>query len=380
MSRGLVDVVAAGPPPLDPYEPTAPAWALAVGLRDRGHSVRVLYPPGPDAAPIPSGISSDTVIVPRNRPGAAIEPAEFARSAGHQVRAEAVLVVRDPAGLGSLPLGHRADRRVVAIVRSIALDEFERERAGRSAAGVLDRLDIWRDRRAVRRLERAALAGADGIYSESPELTEAIVKGYRFAREGIRPTDPPVLPDPEPPTRDAARATLGVPTDVPLVAALASTEDPQGAGVELARDAFRRIRPLFPGIRLVVAGAPAPTEPGVHPVPDRERTAFVRALAAADVAVFLPRTPGFDPGVVLAMRLGVAPVVRPTVRLPGDPSSAVRRLPNDDSGELSSAIAELIADPAGRRTLVENGRAYSERFLPERVAAELVPDDRSTPA
>ena len=130
----------------------------------------------------------------------------------------------------------------------------------------------------------------------------------------------------------------------------------------------------------MVVGAPAPTEPGVHAVTDRDRTTFVRALAAADVAIFLPRTPGFDPGVVLALRQGVAPVVRPTVRLPGDPSSAVRRLPNDDPGELSSAIAELIADPAGRRALVENGRAYAERFLPERVASDLVPPDRSASA
>jgi len=380
MSRGPVDVLAAGPPPSDPYEPTASAWALAVGLQERGHSVRVLYPPGPDAGPMPPGIATEAVVLPRKRPGAPVEPAEFARSAGHQVRAEATLVVRDPAGLGPLPLGRSAPgRRLVAIVRGIALEEFERERSGRATAGVLDRLDVWRDRRAVRRLERAALAGADEIFTESPELTEAIVRGYRFAKEGIRTTDPPVIRGPDPPARTAARTALGVPMDVNVVAVLAATEDPEASGVDLARDAFRRIRPLFPGIRLVVVGAPAPTEPGVHPLPDRDRATFVRALAAADVAVFLPRAPGFDPGVVLALRQGVAPVVRPTVRLPGDASSAVRRLPNDDPGELSSAIAELIADPPTRRTLVENGRAYAERFLPERVAAELAPDERRSP-
>jgi glycosyltransferase involved in cell wall biosynthesis len=233
-------------------------------------------------------------------------------------------------------------------------------------------VDSWRDRRAVRRLERVALEEADRIFCDSPSLADELAAAYRIARGRILPTVPPVALGAEPPARDAARADLGLPTDVPVVAALAASENPEEAGIDRAREAFRRIRPLFPGVRLVVAGAEAPTEPGVHATPERERAVFVRALAAADVAVFARRLPGFDPGLVLALRQGVAPVVLPTVRLPPDSDGAVRRVPSDEPGELSSAVAELVADLAQRRALAAQGPGFATQFLPERVAGELL--------
>ncbi|HTW54843.1 MAG TPA: glycosyltransferase [Thermoplasmata archaeon] len=367
MAAAAVEVLAAGPPSDDPYEPAASAWALAEGFRRRGCDVRVLYPAGPSEAAAPDGIVALRVDLPLKHPGAVAEPAEFAAAAGARLRRDAALVVRDPSGLG--PLGGR--RPVAAVVRSLALLEFDRERSARAPNGVLERLDVWRDRRTLRRLERAALGEAERVFAEGSDLAETLATDFKVERDRLRPTRTPVEAGPPPPARAAARGAIGIPTDVSAVAVLAAASDPERSGVDRACEAFRRIRPLFPGVRLLVAGAPAPTEPGVHQVPGRDRATFARVLAAADVALFVPRSTGFDPGVVLALRQGVAAVALPTVRLPDVPDGAVRRPPNDDPGELSSAIAELVADPAARRALQEAGAPYADRFRPETVAAEI---------
>jgi glycosyltransferase involved in cell wall biosynthesis len=381
MVERSVDILATGPFPVDPYEPAAPAWALAEGLRDRHLSVRVLFPNAPGGESPPAGIEAVPVEVPIRRPGAAIEPADFTRSAGRRIRVGAGLIFRDPAGLGPLALAHRGGARpITAIVRSVQLGEFDRERTTRPPNGLIDRVDSWRDRRALRRLEKAALDEADRIFCDAPVLADQIATAYRIPRERIRPTVPPVAVGSEPPGRDAARAALGLPVDVPVVAALAASENPEEAGIDRAREAFRRIRPLFPGVRLVVAGAEAPAEPGVHAAPERDRASFVRALAAADVAVFPRRIPGFDPGLVLALRQGVAPVALPTVRLPADSDGAVRVVAGDDPGDLSSAVAELVADLAQRRALAAQGPAFAVRFLPGRVAGEVLGDSGASDA
>ncbi|MFY9718000.1 MAG: hypothetical protein WAK40_08775, partial [Thermoplasmata archaeon] len=323
----------------------------------------------------PTGVDAAPLEIPIRRPGAAVEPAEFAHAAARRVRPDATLVLRDPSGLGSLSFARRrGNHRIDAIVRAVHLGEFDRERASRRPNTLLDRVDTWRDRRAVRRLEKEALEEADRIFCDSPLVADEIVEAYRIPRAGIRSTIPPVALGPAPPTREAARADLGLPTDVPVVVALAASENPAEAGIDRAREAFRRIRPLFPGVRLVVAGAEAPVEPGVHAVPERDRSVFVRALAAADVAVFARRVPGFDPGLVLALRQGVASVALPTARLSTGPNGAVRVVASDDPGDLSSAVAELVADLAQRRALAARGLPFADRFLPERVAAELLGD------
>jgi len=373
MAGRTVDLLAAGPAPVDPYEPAAAAWALAEGLRDRGCAVRVLFPGGAgDAAP-PDGIDALAVELPIRRPGAAVEPADFAHAASRRVRPDAELVLRDPSGLGRLSLSHRGGvRSIDAIVRAVHLGEFDRERARRRPNGLLDRVDVWRDRRAVRRLEKEALDEADRIFCDAPTLADELAHAYRLPRDAIVPTVPPVSVTGAPPAREAARAALGLPIDVPVVAAIASSENPDDAGVDRAREAFRRIRPLFPGVRLVIAGADAPVEPGVHAAPERHRSVVVGALAAADVALFAPRVAGFDPGLVLALRQGVAPVALPTARLPFDAGAAVRTVASDDPGELSSAVAELVADLAQRRALGARGPAVAARFLPSAVAEELL--------
>ncbi len=169
-------------------------------------------------------------------------------------------------------------------------------------------------------------------------------------------------------TREEARASFRIPADVPVVVAPAAFEQPEPSGIDRARQAFRRVRSFFPGARLIVVGVSAPTEPGVAVAPERDAGTFGRALSAADVAVFDRRVPGFDPGVVLALRAGRCVIVGPNVRLPVDPSEALRTVVSDDPGEFASVLAEVLADPAVRRALTATGTRYAGAFDPARVA------------
>jgi glycosyltransferase involved in cell wall biosynthesis len=313
------------------------------------------------------------VEIPLRRPGGPGELAEFATAAGRRLRPNVDLVLRDPVGLGAL--GMRRSRSgppvVGAFGRSVELRSFVGDRAARSAAGIVDRFDTWLDRRTVRRLERAAVQEADRIFTDDREVVDAFAKEYgvpsgKFVNV---PTAVPVLPPL--PGRDASRQDLRIPPDVPVVVAPTAFEEPGPAGVDRVLEAFRRVRPLFPGVRLVVVGAPAPPDPGVISLPDRGASTLADALAGANVAVFARRAPGFDPGVVLAARARVPPIVLPDARLPLDPEGGVKVAPSVDPGDLASVLAELLADPAMQKEVGRNAVRFAEAFLPERVATAV---------
>ncbi len=373
MTSRTVDVIAAGPASPDPYDLAAPAWALAAALAARGDSVAVVHPAGPNGAPPPAGTTDVPVEVPVRRPGAAVEGADFAAAAGRRVRRTSDLVLRDPTGFGRLGL-HRSGNSgpvIGAFVRAMELAAYDRERSTRARTGLRDRIDAWRDRRAVRRLEAAALQEADRLFYDVPGLPGELQREYAIPERRFRAALPPVAPFAEAPTREAARAGFRIPADVPVVATLAPVEAPESAGVDRAREAFRRVRSFFPGARLVVAGAAAPVEPGVVAAESRDGGTFARAIVAADVVLLARRLPGFDPGAVLALRAGRCVIAGPEVRLPVDPGEAIRSVPADDAGELASALAELLADPAARRALASAGERYAAAFDPVRVADEV---------
>jgi glycosyltransferase involved in cell wall biosynthesis len=369
MASRTVDLVALGPPPVDPYEPWATAWALAAAFAARSDRIRVLHPDGPKGAEPPVGTVAVPVPLPLRRPGTAPDEASFAAAAGRRVAPDADLVLRDPAGFGSLGLGGRraARPKVVAFVRSVELRAFDREHAGRASGRLVDRLDAWRDRRAVRRLEQAALNEANLLFSDAPGLPRELAEEYGVAEQRLRSAAPPVADLASPYPRDAARSSLGIPTDVPVVVAPMAEERAEPAGLDRTCEAFRRVRPFFPGARLVVVGASAPADPGVVSVPGRDRASFALGLGAANVALFAGRRPGFDPLLVNAMRAGVAPAAVPGVRLPLDPDGAVRYAASDDPGDLASTLAELLADPALCREVAAQGEQRAERYLPERI-------------
>ncbi len=373
MTSRTVDVVAASPPSLDPYDPAATAWALAAGFAVGGADVVVYYPAGAPGADPPAGVRGEAVPLTLRRPGAAIEAAELASAAGKRLRSEVDLVVRDPSGLGRLGVrrGRRNGPVVAAFVHDVELAAFDQERTSRPLVGWRDRIDLWRDRRAVRRLEESALREADRLFYDAPRLPNALRDAYGIPTDRCRPLPPPVPVVPAPPTREEARADFHIPMDVPVVVAPAPFEDPERSGTDRAREAFRRVRSFFPGARLIVAGTQAPAEPGVVLAPERNTATLVRALVAADVAFFDRRVPGFDPGAVLAMRAGLAVILGPGVRLPLDPSAGVRELTSDDPGDAASTLAELLADPAARRPLAAAAATLAARFEPT-AAAEAV--------
>jgi len=373
MPGRTVDVVTVGPPPLDPYEPSASAWALAAALAARGDDVRVLHLLGPDTGPVPPGVTAIPVEIPLRRPGGPVEPAEFASAAGRRLRKPLDLVLRDPLGLGSL--GARRLRRgpplVGGFARALELRAFEGERQGLSSSGFVDRLDTWRDRRSVRRLERAALDEADRVFYDAKEVAKSLTEEYGVVDRKLVALPPAVPLLPPLPTRESSRHDLRIPSDVPVVVAPAAFEAPASSGVDRVLEAFRRVRPFFPGVRLVLCGAPAPSDPGVIVLPARRADTLADALASADVAVFARRVPGFDPGVVLAARAAVPPIVLPSARLAVEPAGGVRVAASDDPGDLASALAELLADPVVRKEVGQAAARFAQAFLPERVAAAL---------
>ncbi len=371
MGARSVELIALGPPPVDPYAPAAGAWALARASAERGNSVRVLYPEGLPGGPAPAGVVATAVPVPLRRPGAPSEDAEFAALAGRGIRSGADLVLRDPVGLGPLGVRGRSSPRLVGFARSIELAAFDRERGGYPSASFVDRLDGWRDRRTLRRLERLALEEPDAVFCDDPGVAVALASEYHLPPERLRPTAPPVPYLANPPSRDRARAAFGIPTDVPVVVVPAAVPSPEVSGVEKAREAFRRVRPFFPGLRMIVVGAPGPTDPGVVTLPGRDAEAFAAAFAAADVAMIVPQTSGFDPGAVFASRAGCATIVGATLTWPAAPAGAVRTVPGDDPGDLASALAELIADPGAARELATKGKELAEAYRPERILDQV---------
>jgi hypothetical protein len=373
MASRTVDVVAPAAPSADPYAPGATAWALAAALAGAGEQVQVLFPAGRDLMPPPAEVTAVPLELPLRRPGAASEGAELASAAGRRVRATADLVVRDPVGLGPLGLRRAAGRGplIAGFVRGLELAAYDQMRSGASA-GFRDRLDRWRDRRSVRRLEDGALQEADRLFVDDAEVGRLLAEQYAIPANRVRPTLPPVAPLPRALSADGARGSFRIPTDVPVVAAPAAFESPEASGTDRAREAFRRVRSFFPGARLIVTGTAAPNEAHVTSTPERDGTTLANAIAAADVAVFDRRVPGFDPGAVLALRAGRAVIVGPGVRFPAEPGSAVRALSSDDPGEFASVLAELLADPSARRPMAAAGTAYSRQFDPPRVAADLL--------
>jgi glycosyltransferase involved in cell wall biosynthesis len=367
----LIDLVAVGPCPRDPYDPAASAWALAAGFAAGGDDVRVLHPTGPEQADLPDGVFATQVRVPLRRPGAVVEGATLTQAAARRIRPDAELVVRDPFGLGRLGLDLRkgSSPAVVGVVHRLELATYDAESSLRNSTSLFERVDTWRDRRTVRRLERVALDEAQHLVYDSPELPEVLAREYGISAGRLRPVPPSVRDSGRAFSREDARRDMHLPLDVPVVVAPLASEDPRVSGADRVREAFRRMRSLFAGARLVVVGGTAPSEPGVSSIPDRDSATFERAFAAGDVTLVAPTAAGFDPGVVLSLRARCPVIVGPGVRFPLDPGGAVRTVASDDPADLAAALAELLADSRERRELSIAGERYADRFHPVRVAA-----------
>ncbi len=371
MATASVDLVAPGPFPDDPYDPAAPAWTLALGLKARHLDVRVVYPTTEGAPPPPAGLAAEGFPALPPHLGYARGDAELARAARRHLRPGVEVVVRDPLRPG--PLGAERHGRLVGLVRRLEIDALPTPGgpAASVAGGSRGRWGRWRERATVRRLEAAALKEADVLLCEGRPLADRLRDVYGFDTRAAMPIGRGVnFPD-APTDRRAARLAIGVPPDDPVVVAVAPLDDKGHVSLAAAREAFQRLRPIFAGAHLVLAGAAADAGNGVTVRPARSLEQFVLAIGAGDLAVFAGPRPPSDPGVALALRLGVCPIVARGAELPAEVEPAVRRV-DGGTPELASAIAELLADPAGRRALGADAAKIAGRFSPTSVADELL--------
>jgi glycosyltransferase involved in cell wall biosynthesis len=357
-----------------PDDPTSglsrTVWELARALAERGHSVRVLYPSdGRASTPGPAMVESVSVPVigVSRRPFA--RDIAIGKAASSLLRPDADVVVGNDEKAGALDVPSRAGRRAVfgMFFHDVALHTFDTLRPLEADKGVRQRVGNWLDRRALERLERAALNRADVVIVASEKNRDLLAKYYGVPKERVAllPLGVPAPIDVG--TAAEARGALKIPVDVPVVAFVGKTPDRQG--LDIALEAFRRIRVFFPGARFLVAGSSPKVEPGVASLGVVDETTKARVFRAADVFLFPARYEGFGLAPREAMRYGAATVVSRHVPLDGAVAGTdVRVAADDDPGTFASELAELLADPATRRTLGQAGKAYADTLSYERMA------------
>lgn len=140
---------------------------------------------------------------------------------------------------------------------------------------------------------RAAIAAADVVTAAGPQLAELL--GRR--RNAGRPVSiVPMAPDPQfvPHDRPAARASLGLPANTPLIGYIGSWAHNRGTDVIL--EAFRLIRKARGDSRLVLSGNPpehALAEPGVIGLGYVQDAQLPLVLSALDVACVITAETAF---------------------------------------------------------------------------------------
>ncbi len=145
-------------------------------------------------------------------------------------------------------------------------------------------------------------------------------------------------------------------------------------GIHVLLDAFARLAPDLPEARLLVAGVGAEQDAvrrrvGESPALDRvellgrvERERVAAAMRSCDVYCLPSYGEPYGMTALEAMACGRPLVVTSAGGL-GHlvPDEGARKVPPGDAGALAGALAELLADPALRRSMGEHNRAEVER-------------------
>ncbi|MCI4360934.1 MAG: glycosyltransferase family 4 protein [Thermoplasmata archaeon] len=371
MPKWRIELLASVPPEETSSGLGRVVWELSASLVALGHRVRVLYPAdsaaphpphkGVEAVPVPTGPT------PRRPFGRDIAIGKAARTI---LDPAADLIVGNDEKAGALgPIGGRGGRGPVfaMFVHDVALHTFDTLRPLEPSRGVRQRVGNWLDRRTLKSLESTALTRARVILVGSALNEELLRKHYEISGDRVRRL-PLGVPSPlEVGTKADARQRLHLPLDVPVVAFVGRT--PERQGLPVALDAFRRVRVFFPGARFVVVGSSPKTEPGVLALGVVDDETKARALRAADVFLFPARYEGFGLAPREAMGYGLATVMSAHVPLDGiDRKEAVRVVATDDPADYASELAELMADPALRRSIGEAAKECAEGFSFDRMA------------
>jgi glycosyltransferase involved in cell wall biosynthesis len=334
--------------------------ALAPAYRDRGLRLTVAFlheRPGVRADLEAAGAAVRSLDGPGGTAGAAVRArrlvAELRPDLVHTTLFEADLVGRAAAGR-------------VPLVTSLVNDAYGTTQA--AAPGVAR----WK-LEAARLLDAASARRVARFHAISGHVADLMAARLRVPRERIqvvpRGRDPVALGTRTPARRAAARATLGLEPDTPLVLAAARHEHQKGLDVLLA--AFPAVAQAVPGARLAIAGRTGNQTPRLRAAADASglgpavsllgaRRDVAELLCAADVFVVPSRWEGFGGVLLEAMALEASivasdlPAVREAV---GDTALLV---PPERPAELAAAVTATLADPAAAAS---RGRRARERFL-----------------
>ncbi len=195
--------------------------------------------------------------------------------------------------------------------------------------------------------------------------------GARLIRKGAPADRVRVIPPPYAPSAIPARRRPG-----PVVLFLGRLVPDKDPGALL--DAFARIAPAHPDLRLVLAGD-GPLRPALA---DRARRLGLgarvdlpgwidgptrrAALARAAVLALPSRDEAVPLAVVEALAAGVPVVATEVGAVPETVGDAGIVVPPGDAAALARAVARLLSDPGARP---ERGRARAARHHPDAVAA-----------
>jgi glycosyltransferase involved in cell wall biosynthesis len=362
MPNWSIDFLATEPPEEKTSGLSRTVWELAAALVERGHRVRVLYP-NPHPIVPPPYRKVERVPVPlvgtSRRPFG--RDIAVGRNASTLLNPSGDVVVGNDEKAGVLELTKGSRAVFGMLMHDVALHTFDTLRPREGRAGFRKAVGDWLDRGTLRRLEGKAIKRARFIFVASKLNEQLLGKYYGVPTSRVRIL-PMGVPEPlDVGTREAARLALRIPSDVPVVAFVGRNADRQG--LDIALDAFRRVRGFFPGARFLVAGSSPKAEPGVAALGVVDEETKARVLRSADLFLFPARYEGYGLAPREAMRYGVATVVSPHVPIDGIPvSTGVRVVTNDGAGDYASELAELLADPALRRKIGETGKQAADEF------------------
>jgi glycosyltransferase involved in cell wall biosynthesis len=357
--------------PPDVGGPASHAPELAEFLRGRGHVVEVVVTadsePGPQEYPVH--------WVSRRIPVGARHAAVAAAIARHARRSD---VVYATSMLGRASLGAAIARRPL-VVKLVADEAYERARRRRLFDGDLDAFQRFAGGARVRALRGArdrALRRVDHLVCPSSYLASLAVSwGVPAERVTVIPNAAPPLP--ELPTRDEARAELGV--SGPTLAFAGRVTKQKSLGIAL--DALGRVR----DVELVIAGDGPDLEAVRGEVSRRGLDGRVRFLGplgregvltlfrAADASLLTSSWENFPHTVVEALAVGT-PVVATAV---GGVPEVVRDgengllVPAGDVDALAAAIRRVVEDGALRARLAVAAAPSVAELSPDRLYTRL---------
>jgi glycosyltransferase involved in cell wall biosynthesis len=216
--------------------------------------------------------------------------------------------------------------------------------------------------RVATRVEGSVCARAAGVAAVAPSLAQVLGRAARYLPV------PWTLPDAPPPTRDEARAALGLPANADICLYAGNLDRYQGW--EALIEALVILRHAHPTAALLLATESDPTparsladrlgvSDSLHLCRLDGERARQLAHAASDLSWVPRRTEGGLPIKMLdafARALPVVAMERATAALPVQ--DACITVPNDDAHVLAAAARQLIEDEPAAAAIAEGARRY----------------------